>query len=419
MPASFVWFAVLCLLALGPARAADLPDAWTQLTSDGGLDIRAIVAPGMACPRVVVDGAEVPSKPRGEPDKPDGAYPVKVCVAHAPASARGATVGGLPVPMLPGSIRRIVVIGDTGCRLKNTFVQACNDPVRWPFATVARLAAARHPDLVIHVGDYHYRETACPADNAGCAGSPHGDNWAVWQKDFFDPAAPLLAAAPWVLVRGNHELCNRGGHGWFRLLDPHPDAVECTATTAPYALRIDSLNLLLFDGADADDPTADPAKVPLYRDQLRSLLGSAGSHAWLLTHRPVWALAQGEGTPPGAMLNATEQAALRDLDLGALDMVLSGHVHDFTSYDFGPSHPAQLVVGEGGDMNDMIVQPPAPGMAIDGMTLRRVFATPDYGYVVLHRVSQGWAGTVYSVTDHVLARCRLHGRDVTCHTSAR
>ena len=56
----------------------------------------------------------------------------------------------------------------------------------------------------------------------GCAGSPYGDNWAVWQKDFFDPAAPLLAAAPWVLVRGNHELCSRGGHGWFRLLDPHP-----------------------------------------------------------------------------------------------------------------------------------------------------------------------------------------------------
>ena len=79
-------------------------------------------------------------------------------------------------------IKRIVVIGDTGCRLKGTFVQDCNDPVKWPFATVARLAAARHPDLVIHVGDYHYRETPCPADRAGCAGSPYGDNWAVWQK---------------------------------------------------------------------------------------------------------------------------------------------------------------------------------------------------------------------------------------------
>jgi hypothetical protein len=77
------------------------------------------------------------------------------------------------------------------------------------------------------------------------------------------------------------------------------------------------------------------------------------------------------------------------------------------------------VVGEGGDANDAIVQPLAPGMSIDGMQLRRVFATPDYGYVVLHRVSQGWAGTVYSVTDEVLARCRLHGRALGCRAATR
>ena len=269
-----------------------------------------------------------------------------------------------------------MVIGDTGCRLKGTFTQDCNDPVKWPFAVVARLAAARHPDLVIHVGDYHYRETACPDTQPGCAGSPHGDNWAVWQKDFFDPAAPLLAAAPWVLVRGNHELCSRGGHGWFRLLDPHPEADRCSETTEPYALRIGSLELLLFDGADADDATADPTKVTFYREQLQTLLANARSHAWLLTHRPIWALAQGAGVPPGAMLNATEQAAIRDLVPAGLDMVLSGHVHDFTSYAFGPSRPAQLVVGEGGDANDAISQPVNPGIDIDGVKIRRVAGDP-------------------------------------------
>ena len=258
-----------------------------------------------------------------------------------------------------------------------------------------------------------------PTGQPGCAGSPYGDNWAVWQKDFFDPAAPLLAAAPWVLVRGNHELCSRGGHGWFRLLDPHPDADRCTETTSPYALRIGSLNLLLFDGADADDATADPTKVTLYREQLQTLLANAPSHAWLLTHRPVWALAQGPGVTPGATLNATEQAAIRDLVPAGLDMVLSGHVHDFTSYDFGPSRPAQLVVGEGGDANDAITQPVNPGIDIDGVKIRRALAIPDYGYVVLHRVSQGWTGTVYALTDQVLARCRLHGRDVSCRSTAR
>ena len=142
-------------------------------------------------------------------------------------------------------------------------------------------------------------KSPCLADRTGCAGSPYGDNWAVWQKDFFSPAAPLLAAAPWVLVRGNHELCNRGGHGWFRLLDPHPDAVECTATTPPYALHLYPLNLLVFDGADADDDTADPDKVALYRGQLQSLLAEAPAHAWLLTHRPVWAAGGRRGRAAG------------------------------------------------------------------------------------------------------------------------
>ncbi len=349
----------------------------------------------------------------------DANYPVQVCIAHTSAGARAITVDGLPVPTLPPDIKRVVVIGDTGCRIKGDFVQDCNDPVKWPFAQVARLAAARHPDLVIHVGDYHYRETPCPEARPGCAGSPYGDNLAVWQKDFFDPAAPLLAAAPWVLVRGNHEVCSRGGHGWFRLLDPHPDPDQCVDTTSPYALNLRSMNLLVFDSADADDGSADAAKVAGYAAQLKTLLGDVPPHAWLLTHRPVWALEQGPDAKPGETLNATEQAAIRGLVPANLDMVLSGHVHDFTSYEFGPGRPAQLVVGEGGDAKDAITQPVNPGIAIEGMSIRHALAIADYGYVVLHRTSQGWTGTVYAITDQVMAHCRLHGRDLTCHATAR
>jgi hypothetical protein len=370
----------------------------------------------MPCPKVVADGAALSSKTRGEPDASDGAYPVQVCVAHTAATTRTATVDGVPVPTPPAAIKRVVVIGDTGCRLKGTFVQDCNDPAKWPFATVARLAAARRPDLVIHVGDYHYRETPCPADRPGCAGSPYGDNWAVWKRDFFDPAAPLLAAAPWVMVRGSHEICSRGGHGWFHLVDPHPDAVECTATTPPFALHIDTLNLLMFDGADADDDKADPMKVGVYREQMQSLLANAPAHSWLLTHHPVWALVEGQGTPQGATLNATLQAAMHGLIPAGLDMVLSGHVHDFTSYDFGPGRPAQLIIGEGGDANDAIVQPVVAGITIDGMNVRRALAMSDWGYVVLHRAGQGWSAAVYSISDRLLARCGLHERSLTCHS---
>jgi hypothetical protein len=411
----FCW---LLLLLIGAARAADLPAPWVELASDGGLDVRSVIAPGMTCPKVAADEGALTGNTRG---KPDVDFPMDVCVAHTTAAIRVMTVDRVPVPTLPNDIRRIVVLGDTGCRLLHDFIQDCNDPVKWPFATVARLAAARHPDLVIHVGDYFYRETACPQDRPGCAGSPHGDNWAAWQKDFFIPAAPLLAAAPWVLVRGNHELCSRGGRGWFRLLDPHPLTEACADTSAPYALRIGRLDLLMFDGAAADDAKAAPDRVGVYREQLQTLLGAAGSHAWLLTHRPVWALVQGAGANPGFTLNATEQAAIRDVVPAGLDMVLSGHIHDFTSYDYGPSRPAQLVVGDGGDANDAITQPAIAGIDIDGVKIRRVLAIADYGYVVLHRASQGWTwtGVVYGLADQVLARCRLHGREITCRAVVR
>ena len=168
---------------------------------------------------VSADGARLAAPRRGAPD---GNFPIEVCEARAPVTTARLTVSGGAVPILPAQVKRIVVFGDTGCRLEGRAIQDCSNPTAWPFGAIAARAAAKRPDLVIHLGDYYYRVSSCPAGRAGCAGSPHGDNWPSWKAEFFDPAAPLLAAAPWVMVRGNHELCRRGGHGWFRLLDPHP-----------------------------------------------------------------------------------------------------------------------------------------------------------------------------------------------------
>ena len=44
----------------------------------------------------------------------------------------------------------------------------------------------------------------------------------------------------------------------------------------------------------------------------------------------------------------TEQMAIRGQIPANLDLVLSGHLHDFISYEFGPERPAQLIVGTGG-----------------------------------------------------------------------
>ncbi len=399
---------VAIILSVG-ASAGDWPGPWTELASDGTLSVRIAVAAGEACPKVTADGIDLTMAQRAGAD--DG-FPVAVCEARAPAVTRQLIVGGSPAPILPPEVRRIVVIGDTGCRLEGRAVQDCNDPAAWPFATIARRAASRKPDLVIHVGDYYYRETACPVDRKGCAGSSHGDNWETWQADFFQPAAPLLAAAPWVMVRGNHELCSRGGQGWVALLDPHPGFSDCIDKTEPYRLHVGGVELLLFDSADADDFKTLPEKVAAYTAQFANLLAMPPGHAWLLTHRPVWAMAQGNLI--GLTVNATEQDAIRGSVPPSLDLVLSGHLHDFLSYSFGPDRPAQLVVGVGGDTMLELSKAPLVDAEIDGMRVASGFALKHFGYFVMEATAGGWDGTLYGTDDAVLARCRLRGRSLEC-----
>ena len=99
------------------------------------------------------------------------------------------------------------------------------------------LEAQFQPDLVVHVGDYFYRDTTCkPGLNNFGAGQNNsdcntptspayvawGDVFDSWNSDLFFPGQTLLATAPWVMVRGNHESCGRGAKGWFAMLEPRP-----------------------------------------------------------------------------------------------------------------------------------------------------------------------------------------------------
>jgi hypothetical protein len=411
-------FVALTAAAAGVSRGAAAPRAaWVQLT-EGGAELRAVMADDH-CPSALVQGRALPLTLRSPGDD---RFPA-VCSAALPPDARTVGIDGLTLaaPQLP--VRRIVVIADTGCRIKGPLVQACNDPTAWPFAEVARRAAARHPDLVIHVGDYYYRESPCPGGDVRCQGSPAGDRWPAWAADFFDPARPLLAAAPWIFVRGNHESCVRGGVGWFRLLDAASVAKTCPAEASEWRTDIGGLKLDIVDSADAEDISAPPARVKAFAAQLDALEPGLGREpGWILVHRPIWGLTPVVRVGPlgavNAPLNATEQAAVRGRDLAGVRLVLSGHIHHFSAYDFGEGRPAQLVVGTGGD-----VGPPADSPAItrdrvwlDGMAAAHL-EFDRFGYVVLDRVGQGgddWQGTFYDAHDHAVTRCALQGRRLSC-----
>ena len=423
------WTAALALLALAatqsaraqPAAPAPTPlHVWTELVDGGFAEARAIV-PGGDCPEIIVDGRSQPMAVRAQPDP---AFPQTVCALRLPAHATSASVGEVRLALPRAHIDRIVVLGDTGCRVKGLDLQACNDPRAWPFALVARRAAAEHPDLVIHVGDYYYRESACPAFYAGCVNTPHGDLWPSWSVDFFDPARPLLAAAPWVFARGNHESCSRGWKGWFRMLDagPSPQNVSqgaCPTESAAFAVPIGGVVLHVLDSADAVDRFAPKSAVAVVERQLATIPGHHAEDAWIVTHRPVWGEAPvlkiGPFGPFTVALNVTEQKAVKDKDLSSVAMIVSGHIHHFASFDFGPSRPAQLIAGTGGDIGeDSDRHTPQPDtVEIDGMEAKTL-TFQRFGYFLLERQKFGWAGVFKDLDGKVIARCRLIGRALTC-----
>ncbi len=180
-------------------------------------------APGISA-AAIIGGAAA-----GGPGKP-ALFPVSSCEYPLPSGTTSALVAGRSLPVPKANPTTIVVIGDTGCRLQtDNGWQSCNDTnpngtdTPYPFAAIAAAAAAQNPDLVLHVGDYAYRDNECPAGlGYNCGGSPWGFGWDTWEADLFTPGAPLLAAAPWIMTRGNHEQCNRAGQGWYRFLDTQP-----------------------------------------------------------------------------------------------------------------------------------------------------------------------------------------------------
>ena len=250
-----------------------------SLVTVGAMVARAIVVPdaagNAACPKIRIAGVESTMTVRapmvtgvasrgdfyGSPRLVD--FPVLTCEARISATANSVSVNGRPLKVSNSAapLNRILVVGDTGCRVKGPTaftqtaegiasggdrLQDCTSEAAWPYARLARVAASFNPDMVVHNGDMHYREgfpegvetTFGGAANAagggtqqdnsaiktkfGAAGISDSINysWRAWEEDFFKGSGPLLGVAPWALTRGNHELCDRAAHGWFRFLDP-------------------------------------------------------------------------------------------------------------------------------------------------------------------------------------------------------
>ena len=410
-------FAIFGSAHVQPA-AAEVLAQWVQLGPDGTASVRAIT--DASCPAVIFDGAATMMSVRSEPTqmidnvKP-AQFPVRACETAVPQGAVAATLNGRPLPLPRPNPQRILIFGDTGCRLDARNTQDCNDPADWPFPKIAAVAATTRPDLVIHVGDYHYREAPCPATRVGCAGSPWGYGWDAWNADFFVPAAPLLAAAPWIMVRGNHEDCDRAGEGWLRFLDRLPIAPACRDFSGVFVARLGEFGVIVVDGARAEDPRGDmSAMAGLLRDQFKDVLAKVPPEAWIASHRPLNAMRGAAGRPADEVENMVQEMAFGGIMPAGVRMAVAGHIHFFQAVDFGGLRPPQLVVGTGGDNLAMVPPVSVVGADINGRKVVNSMTFSGFAYMVWDRAGNLWSGTLFDVDGRPLEHCRLLDRSLIC-----
>lgn len=384
-----------------PAQAkAALPTASTVVaafslaapagTTASGLVARAVVAAGARCPMLTTVNTDGITRSTRMRQRVPAATTARLfdalisCSAPIPAKSASARILSTPIPhALPTEITRMAMLGDTGCRIKGAAIQACNDPAAWPLATLSATIAAQKPDLTVFLGDFFYRESNCPPENtAMCGGSPapgavpFKDSALGWNADTFIPMAPLLAAAPIVVVRGNHEECSRGGNGYFIYMDPREGTERTCAPpesstgelltpalslTQPYAIDVtvnkgNDLRFIVVDSAagyDCEASTLLPQQTAAYESARK--LAKGHDQYWLLVHRPIAAWTPASDCAQGGSWVAADQQIASFGKLAPYDVILSSHIHLVESMNV-PGMPGQLVLGNG----STLLENPAP-----------------------------------------------------------
>jgi hypothetical protein len=453
--------------------SSQVASAWVEIGSGNVLLARAITAAPPPeggtnpCPTITLNGGSAQqmnlragattSLPVRStivtPSKPS-LFPVSACEFTIPAGTTSAVVAGRSLPLPPPNPQKIVVLGDTGCRMQvGNGMQNCNDPTQYPFATIAAFAAAQHPDLVLHVGDYEYRESECPAGMSsanGCGGSPWGYGWDSWEADFFAPGAPLLAAAPWIMVRGNHEMCNRSGQGWYRFLDPNaydPVVKNCNSATNdnsaaggnyndPYLVNINSnTQLVVFDSANGPKTVQATSSVvyQTYQSELQAagnLLQTPLAFNWWANHHPIlgYSTATAPALPNVSLPGLTPifGAVFPNTYFPpAINLALHGHTHGIQAIDFAQgsaggmpyTNAATLVSGNAGDLLDSTlpypINSPVSGVTVasqgDAGTGTSFATSNNFGYMVLQYQSSNntWVATFYRQDNSIRDVCTV------------
>lgn len=224
------------------------------------------------------------------------------------------------------------------------------------------------------------------------------------------PAAPALRAAPWIVVRGNHEICKRAGPGYFRLLDPTPASATppCNDLIAPFTVTLAGQSFIVMDSSNAaDDCPCDPAA---YAAQFAAMRPAPGS--WLVGHRPVWGVRSHK-----QKINATLQRALAATDgklPDGITLALAGHIHVAEVLSFADKRSPQFVLGTGGTLLAGKIKGDLAGVKIGGTKVKHGRADHRFGFAMFKPARRGWNATFRDTEGEKLFVCKAEPGKATC-----
>jgi|tagenome__1003787_1003787.scaffolds.fasta_scaffold20888156_2 hypothetical protein len=428
----------LMLAIAAPAAAhakSDTPDYTYVLLGAQGPIARAIYSDATDCPSIKADDKDQPMNARmGD----NTAFPVLVCEFLVPAGTKKLELRGKKLPLPPDTLESVAVIGDTGCRIgadsdnDSDDSQDCDKVSDWPFSQLAASVAKRKPQVLVHVGDYIYREVA-----------PYGDNWNTWMLDFFKPAKPLLEAAPWIATRGNHEICCRNGQGFMLFLDTtlaqDQKPAVCKDLLDPVTVSVDGQQFTVIDSSFAPDdlptnknvcsagktnPATDcPATgctTNAYAGQFSAMKPTSG--AWFVSHRPVWGF-KNKSFKKDDPLNATLQGALANWGGKLPDgftLAVAGHIHVWETMSFADQRSPQFVLGNGGtQLGHEIKNKKFKGAKVGGTTVSYGYSVDKWGFTIFtpkHKktLDGNWTATYYSTKGNDKLTCSVTPTAVSC-----
>ncbi|HWU44510.1 MAG TPA: metallophosphoesterase, partial [Bdellovibrio sp.] len=256
---------------------------------------------------------------------------------------------------------KIVVMGDTGCRLKNKDgkgqIQKCEDPKEWPFARLTHSVEKENADVIVHVGDYHYRESCTDPVKCKPYEGTLGYGFNAWEADFLKPADNILRQKPFIFVRGNHEDCHRAFEGFDKLLSPIGED-KCVEAQETRYTSFGNFLIVNFDNASVDDMPIQKTSAAMksfrerYQQMVRTLESRPETEVWLVIHKPIWGLAPSYSGPGVVPVNINMRAVVEEMPLPKkVKMVFAGHIHAFQLAT--GNHPTEMVIGESGTALDL------------------------------------------------------------------